>query len=85
MKFHQQNPNEKGNLFALFNSIDEKIYFNSNIVQSTSLKISLPHPSMLSVEEDVCAHKIIIYDTYIAKLLGIMRSENILRFCKKEA
>ena len=40
---------------------------------------------MLSVEEDVCAHKIIIYDTYIAKLLGIMRSENILRFCKKEA
>jgi hypothetical protein len=49
LRYFQSHPEEKGNLFALFNQIDEKVYFNSSIIKSTHFQISLPHPSPASL------------------------------------
>ena len=85
LKFSQQNPQEKSNLFALFNQIDQKVYFNSNIIQSTNFTLSLPYPSTHSLEEDISSNKLTLYQNYLTQLLSILKSDNIRKYCKKEA
>ena len=85
LKYSQQNPQEKNNVFALFYQIDQKLYFNSNIIQSTNFTISLPYPSTLSMEEDINSNKLTLYQNYLTQLLSILKSDNIRKYCKKEA
>jgi hypothetical protein len=61
------------------------LYFNSNIIQSTHFKISLPHPSNSSVDEDVASNKLTVYENFVSQLLSLLKSENIRKYCKKEA
>lgn len=85
LKFSQQNPQEKSNLFAFYNQIDQKLYFNSNIIQSTNFTISLPYPSNHSMEEDISSNRLTLYQNYLTQLLSILKSDNIRKYCKKEA
>jgi hypothetical protein len=85
LKYFHEHPQEKGNLFALFTQIDEKICFNTNIIKSAHFQITLPYPSSSSMQEDVNSKKLLVYEGFISQLMPILKGEIFRKYCKKEA
>jgi hypothetical protein len=85
LKYYSEHPEDNHNLYPLFNQIDEKLIYNSHLIEESHLKVSLPEPTSCELDDEVLINKIDVLEGYIRQLINIVRSESVRKYCKKEA